>query len=201
MLEPPPEHYEHGWGEDCHDARPIIASWTLTVIEIHSHAISLSSDLVRGESPLIIGLDVMQYSRVTFLSIRGEDKAEPSPSASPSYPLRLRVSPWESSGAWYTLQCKGHRLCRTVNTLSLKPKDTIRGGCRSHVDKPLLWHFYGQGFAAVRSKPISYAFILSPTFVPSGISSLCHSTCPTQYTHAKRLQRADYGYERIHKTR
>lgn len=64
VLETPREHYEHGWGEDCHDARPIVASWTLTIMDIHSHPVSLSFDLVRGESPLIIGLDVMQYANV-----------------------------------------------------------------------------------------------------------------------------------------
>ena len=60
----PREHYEHGWGDDCHDARPIVATWTLTIMDQKSNPVALTFDLVRGESPLLIGLDVMQHADI-----------------------------------------------------------------------------------------------------------------------------------------
>ena len=63
-LHPPREHYEHGWGEQCHDPRPILASWTLTVMDRYSNPFALTFDLVQGESPLIIGLDVTEYADI-----------------------------------------------------------------------------------------------------------------------------------------
>lgn len=33
ILDAPREQYEHGWGQECHDARLITATWTLTFHE------------------------------------------------------------------------------------------------------------------------------------------------------------------------
>lgn len=51
-------------GKDCHDARPIVVSWTITIMENNRHPIALKLDLVRGESPFIVGLDVMQSAYI-----------------------------------------------------------------------------------------------------------------------------------------
>lgn len=61
-LTPARKLYMHGWGQDCHGAKATVCSWTLTTPEINSLPTSLTFYLVRGSSPLMIGLDVIQHS-------------------------------------------------------------------------------------------------------------------------------------------
>lgn len=67
-LEPAREIYFHGWGATCSDAKPIRCSWTLTVLDAEGKPLSLTFDLVSGDSPLIVGLDVTQYTNTMNLS-------------------------------------------------------------------------------------------------------------------------------------
>lgn len=61
-LEAPRADYLHGWGIGCADARPIINSWDMNVNDINGKATTFTFDLMKGESPLIIGLDVKKYA-------------------------------------------------------------------------------------------------------------------------------------------
>lgn len=61
------KNYKRGWGIDSHDALPIICSWTLTLQDINGRTTHISFDLTHGDSPLIIGLDLQQYSARTFI--------------------------------------------------------------------------------------------------------------------------------------
>lgn len=60
-LDPPREHYMHGWGDKCLGARSITSSWTLTIQDTQGKPTSLTFDLVTGSSPLIVGNDVRKY--------------------------------------------------------------------------------------------------------------------------------------------
>lgn len=51
----------HGWGEDCLGAKPIVCSWTLTIHDVTGKPTALTFDLVQGNSPLIVGMDVRAY--------------------------------------------------------------------------------------------------------------------------------------------
>lgn len=61
-VEEPRHTYMHGWGERCADANLVVFSWLLTIMDTNGPPTTLIFDLVRGESPLIIGMDVKQYS-------------------------------------------------------------------------------------------------------------------------------------------
>lgn len=61
-LATPRKRYKHGWGTNCADAREVIVTWYLTINDRNGNATTLPFDLVEGRSPLILGLDVKQYS-------------------------------------------------------------------------------------------------------------------------------------------
>ena len=67
-LKPPKESYWRGWGDECTNAKPIIATWTFTVLDIYGRPTTLSYDLTEGRAPLITGLDVKKYSDTCNLS-------------------------------------------------------------------------------------------------------------------------------------
>jgi len=57
----------HGWGSECLDAKLIECSWTLTLFDLNGRQTSLTFDLVQGRSPLILGLDVKEFSNTLNL--------------------------------------------------------------------------------------------------------------------------------------
>ena len=61
-LEPPWERYYHGWGQDCLNAKMTVCSWTMTVQDTRSKPTSFTFDLVEGNAPLILGMDIRQYT-------------------------------------------------------------------------------------------------------------------------------------------
>lgn len=58
----PRAEYLHGWGTDCAGARPIKCTWHVTVMDTCGWPVTFEFDLVEGNSPLIIGLDLKRYS-------------------------------------------------------------------------------------------------------------------------------------------
>lgn len=54
--------YYHGWGTNCANPKPMIYTWDLYVIDANGRNTTLTFDLVDGESPLLIGLDVKRHS-------------------------------------------------------------------------------------------------------------------------------------------
>ncbi len=62
VLDPPRELYYHSWGCVGADPKPIVATWTLVVQDSGNRPTAIKFDLVNGESPLIVGLDVKRYS-------------------------------------------------------------------------------------------------------------------------------------------
>lgn len=55
------ERYMHGWGDKCADEKLVCCSWNLTLI-YKNVPLTIVFYLVNGSSPLIIGMDVRQYS-------------------------------------------------------------------------------------------------------------------------------------------
>lgn len=53
--------YRHGWGSNGADAKDVVARWTLSIADAKKKPTSISFDMVEGEEPLLIGLDVKQY--------------------------------------------------------------------------------------------------------------------------------------------
>lgn len=72
----PRNSYIHGWGTECSNGRMIKGSWKLTVMDNYNYPITLEFDIVDGHSPIILGLDTVQYadtynrSRPRTLTIR-----------------------------------------------------------------------------------------------------------------------------------
>eukprot|EP00177_Eucheuma_denticulatum_P007832 GFKZ01014258.1.p1 GENE.GFKZ01014258.1~~GFKZ01014258.1.p1 ORF type:complete len:1202 (-),score=97.36 GFKZ01014258.1:1881-5486(-) len=60
-VKPPKEEYMHAWGDRTIDAKPIIASWELTTFDIHHKPCTFEFDLLEGDEPIIIGLDVGKH--------------------------------------------------------------------------------------------------------------------------------------------
>lgn len=56
------EIYVHGWGNECLDAIPVIGTWELNTFDIKDLPCSFEFDIIRGSSPIIIGLDVGKYA-------------------------------------------------------------------------------------------------------------------------------------------
>lgn len=70
-LDPPSQNYEHSWAQDCHDARRIFVSRKSTSTDRTHSPTTLTLDLFREESPLIVGLDVTQHANLINLSNPG----------------------------------------------------------------------------------------------------------------------------------
>lgn len=62
QVDKPRASYLHGWGDKCADAKTIGFSWSTTIMGANNWPETLTLDLVDGESPLILGMDVRQYS-------------------------------------------------------------------------------------------------------------------------------------------
>lgn len=82
LLDPPRDLYMHGWGQDCLDPKLIECSWTLTLHDIDGQPTSFTFDLVEGDSPLLLGLDIKQHSNTMNITTpryikfkRPEDKS------------------------------------------------------------------------------------------------------------------------------
>lgn len=61
-LDPPRSRYLHGWGINCEEARPVINSWDLNTQDKNGKPTTFTFDIVKGESPLILGLDVKRFA-------------------------------------------------------------------------------------------------------------------------------------------
>lgn len=85
QLSPIRKSYMHGWGSSCHGAKPTACSWTFTTTDINNRATDLTFDLIRGSSPLILGLRVIQFSNQLgssaniqlYISISGPTDKQP----------------------------------------------------------------------------------------------------------------------------
>ena len=62
VLDPPREEYYHSWGSIGADPKPIVAAWSMVVNDVENRPTVIEFDLVRGESPLIMGLDIKRYA-------------------------------------------------------------------------------------------------------------------------------------------
>lgn len=61
-LSPPHAVYYHGWGTKCDQAKQIRHTWYLTIFDVHGKATTISFNLVKRSSPLIIGLDEEKFA-------------------------------------------------------------------------------------------------------------------------------------------
>lgn len=60
-ITPAREEYMHGWGTNGLGAKPVIGSWELTTTDAEGKSCSLDFDVIAGDSPIIIGLDIGKY--------------------------------------------------------------------------------------------------------------------------------------------
>ena len=67
ILEAPTYNKSHGWGEKGLDPLPVVCTWTLTTFDLHGKPTSFTFDLVLGNDPLLIGLDVSEYTNTLNL--------------------------------------------------------------------------------------------------------------------------------------
>lgn len=81
-IQPPQDLYMHGWGEQCHDPKPVIGVWEITLLDVNRNPCTLCFDLIEGDSVLVVGLDVGKFalqdniSQITTLKIkRPEDNS------------------------------------------------------------------------------------------------------------------------------
>lgn len=57
-ISPPRALHNHGWVKNFNEAKMLIASCYLTVLDTNGDPTTITCDIVEGKSPLIIGLDV-----------------------------------------------------------------------------------------------------------------------------------------------
>lgn len=62
QLSEPRSVYHYGWVFGCSDSRAVIVCWALLTFDESRLPITLISDLVKGLSPLTIGLNVKRHS-------------------------------------------------------------------------------------------------------------------------------------------
>lgn len=58
LLEPSRDNYLHGWDIDRFGDKPIVCSWPLTIHDTAEKPTSIVFDLLKGISPLIVGMDI-----------------------------------------------------------------------------------------------------------------------------------------------
>lgn len=83
QLSQPKSVYRHGWGDGCADPKTVVATWHLRTSDMNGKPTIIPFDIVEGESPLILGLDVKRFAdtinlaQPSILKIkRPSDKAE-----------------------------------------------------------------------------------------------------------------------------
>ena len=62
ILEAPMYKKSHGFGEKGLDPLPVVCTWNLTTFDLHVKPTSFTFDPVQGSDPLLIGLDVSEYT-------------------------------------------------------------------------------------------------------------------------------------------
>lgn len=92
--------YRRGWGNEALNSRPIMCAWTLTVQDLNGRPTDLIFDLTDDQAPLIMGLDLQQFSKRSFIDYRPTMEIkrpnDSSPRSPPIYvrnedPLNLRA--------------------------------------------------------------------------------------------------------------
>ena len=66
-LDPPLGNLSLGWGTDFINAKPIMASWIFTVIDLDNNPTFFIFHLVEGSSPLLLGPDVKYFTNTLNL--------------------------------------------------------------------------------------------------------------------------------------
>lgn len=61
-ISSPRENYIHGWGDTCENARPIVGTWYLTINDINGNPTCFPFDVVKGEMPILLGLESEKHS-------------------------------------------------------------------------------------------------------------------------------------------
>lgn len=61
-VDAPREDYWHGWGDQAADLRPVQCTWTLTVNDENGKPTAIPFDLIEGNAPLIVGLDLKRHA-------------------------------------------------------------------------------------------------------------------------------------------
>lgn len=152
-LEPPRSTYMHGWGTDCLDAKPVVCSWTVTFADTQGNPTSFTFDIVKGDSPLVMGLDVGRHTdshnltakplikilrprdnalRILKTYIEGDDKRNPD-----CLRMRVELAPSPQS-AICTLLTKLHTratrapktLAKQLHRLTHAPSQQVKNLCR-----------------------------------------------------------------------
>lgn len=60
--------YSHGWGDKCVNPQKVKCTWDLLVEDINRKPTMMTFDLVEGEYPSILGLDIKRYSDTINIS-------------------------------------------------------------------------------------------------------------------------------------
>lgn len=61
-VENPWAHYIIGSGDSPSNARHIFCSWYLTIYDVNRHPVTMTFNLVDGQSPLIVRMDIRNFS-------------------------------------------------------------------------------------------------------------------------------------------
>lgn len=69
-VDPPRHIYARGWGFDCLNSHPVVCSWSIIVQDLNDRPIEITFDLFDDSSPLVIGLDLKQYTTTDNFNFR-----------------------------------------------------------------------------------------------------------------------------------
>lgn len=67
VLSEPRLVYRNGWRDKCSDAKTVVSTWLLRKMDRNSTPTVIPLDMVEGDSPLILNLDIKRFSDIINL--------------------------------------------------------------------------------------------------------------------------------------
>lgn len=123
MIDPPRERYLQGWGEQRADARPIVYTWNMVEMDTRNQSTAIAFDLVEGESPLIVGMDVKRYAD-TYNKTRPPTIVIKRPSDTAERVFHKYISKDYNGNDFVHVEIEPHRRMSTNSLLSSSVKGT-----------------------------------------------------------------------------
>lgn len=67
-MDSPRASYRQGWGPNGADSSAIVAAWTLYIQDMNNRSVSLTFDVTKDGSPIIIGMDIKKHTTTNNLT-------------------------------------------------------------------------------------------------------------------------------------
>ena len=71
-FKPKRRTYLHGWGEKMADAKLVVCTWEVSLLDLNDVPFQVAFDIVDGDEPLVIGDNILKHSDHIRLSPRAD---------------------------------------------------------------------------------------------------------------------------------